>query len=176
MLLSLEGDAVSGWKPGKPTAFLNSTAEEQQAAFSPDGRWVAYTSNESGRDEVYVRPFPGPGSKWQISTTGGYSPVWSRTRPELFYGGGAGNLSTRQIMIVPYVANNDTFTAGKPRLWAEGRFQTRGPNARLFDLHPDGKRFVLAPPEDMGLQGKQNHLTVVFNFFDELRRLAPPQR
>jgi serine/threonine protein kinase len=78
-----------------------------------------------------------------------------------------------KIMVVPYVADNDTFTAEKPHLWSEGRFQTRGPNIRMFDLHPDGKRFVLALSEDMGLQGKQNHLTVVFNFFDELRRRAP---
>jgi hypothetical protein len=177
MILPLDGDSRSGWKAGKPTAFLNGTFDEQQAAFSPDGHWVAYSSNESGRDEVYVRPFPGPGSRWQISTAGGYAPVWSRTRRELFYGGGsAGTLAARQIMVAPYVADHDTFTAGKPRLWSEGRFQTRGPNNRMFDLHPDGTRFVLSAPEDMGLQGKQNHLTVVFNFFDELRRLAPSSR
>jgi Protein kinase domain/WD40-like Beta Propeller Repeat len=176
MILPMEGDAVSGWKPGQPAAFLNSAADEQQAAFSPDGRWVAYTSNESGRDEVYVRPFPGPGGKWQISTDGGYTPVWSRTRHELFYGGGGANLAVRQIMMVPYVAAGDTFTADKPRLWTEPRFQARGPNTRMFDVHPDGKRVVLALSEETALQGQRNHLTMVWNFFDELRRLAPAPR
>ena len=71
MLLPMEGDFKSGWKPGKPTAFLNSGFAEREPMFAPNGRWLAYSSNESGRDEVYVRPFPGPGSKWQISTGGG---------------------------------------------------------------------------------------------------------
>ncbi len=175
MILPLEGNSVSGWKPGKPTAFLNSTFEEHQAAFSPDGRWVAYASNEAGRNEVYVRPFPGPGSKWQISTDGGSAPTWSRTRPELFYGG-INNLGAGQIMVVPYVADKDSFRAEKPRLWSEARFQTRGPDNRMFDLHPDGNRFVLAASEETVGQAKYNHLTLVFNFFDELRRLAPGSR
>jgi serine/threonine-protein kinase len=176
MVLPLEYDAVSGWKPGKPTVFLNSTFEEQQGAFSPDGRWVAYVSNEAGRDDVFVRPFPGPGGKLQISTEGGSTPTWSRTRSELFYSGGVNSLGTRQLMVVPFAVDGDTFHAEKPRLWSEGRFQTRGPNVRMFDLHPDGKRFVLAPAEDPTGGTKLNHLTIVFNFFDELRRLAPESR
>ena len=71
LMLPMEGDEASGWKPGKPTVFLNSPANEREPMFSPDGRWLAYESNESGRFEVYVRPFPGPGGKWQISTSGG---------------------------------------------------------------------------------------------------------
>ena len=61
MILPMEGDEASGWKPGTPTVFLNSPFEEHEPMFSPDGQWLAYWSNESGRDEVYVRPFPGPG-------------------------------------------------------------------------------------------------------------------
>ena len=63
MLLPMDGDEVSGWKPGKPTVFLNSPFIEGAPMFSPDGRWLAYASNESGRLEVYVRPYPGPGAK-----------------------------------------------------------------------------------------------------------------
>jgi len=79
-------------------------------------------------------------------------------------------------MVVPFAVDKDTFHAEKPRLWSEGRFQTRGPNVRMFDLHPDGKRFVVGPAEDAAGGAKLNHLTIVFNFFDELRRLAPGSR
>jgi serine/threonine-protein kinase len=169
MILPMEGDEASGRKPGKPTVFLNSPFEEREPMFSPDGRWLAYVSIESGRPEVYVRPFPGPGGKWQISTGGGNSPTWSRTTRELFYGTLNG-----QIMVAPYAGEGDSFRAEKPRLWSEGRFVTRGPN-RMFDLHPDGTRFALAPVEQApGV--KQDKVVFLFNFFDELRRIAPPAK
>ncbi len=75
MILPMEGDEVSGWKPGKPTVFLNTPFTEHDPTFSPDGRWLAYSSNETGRQEICVRPFPGPGGKWQISTGGGAAPT-----------------------------------------------------------------------------------------------------
>jgi Tol biopolymer transport system component len=78
MTLPIEGDEKSGWKSGEPKPFLNSAFFEVEPAFSPDGRWLAYQSNESGSYEVYVRPFPGPGGKWQISTGSGNDPKWSR--------------------------------------------------------------------------------------------------
>jgi serine/threonine-protein kinase len=73
MILPVEGDEASGWKSGTPTAFLDSPSEEMQPNFSPDGRWLAYQSNETGRYEVYVRPFRGRGEGWRISTSGGAS-------------------------------------------------------------------------------------------------------
>ena len=124
MILPMEGDEASGWKPGKPTVFLNSPAQEREPMFSPDGRWLAYVSNESGRDEVYVRPFPGPGGKWLISTGGGSIPTWSRTKRELFYG------LNGQIMVAPFAVEGDSFRAEKPRLWSDGRYR----DARA---HPD---------------------------------------
>ena len=69
----------------KPFPFVNTSFDEALGQFSPDGRWVAYHSNESGRHEVYVQPFPGPGGKWQISTSGGIEPRWRRDGKELFY-------------------------------------------------------------------------------------------
>ena len=166
MILPMEGDDRSGWKPGKPTVFLNSPTDEGEPMFSPDGRWLAYSSGESGRQEVHVRPFPGPGGTWQISTRGGMNPTWSRTKHELFYA------ADGQIMVVDYAVDGDSFRAGKPRLLSDQRHQTRGPN-RTFDLHPDGERFVLAPAAPATNGPKLDRVVFQFNFFDELRRIAP---
>src|SRR4029453_14348139 len=111
IILPMEGDEASGWKPGKPTVFLSSPFNEREPMFSPDGRGIAYRWDESGREEIYVRPFPGPGGKWQISTGGGTNPTWSRTRHELFYG-----TTDQQIMVAPYTVEGDSFRAEKPRL------------------------------------------------------------
>ena len=80
---------------------------------SPDGRWLAYQSDESGSDEVYVRRFPGPGGKWLVSAGGGHGPIWSSKKQELFYVGSEG------IMVANYTANGDMFVAVKPRLWTK---------------------------------------------------------
>jgi Tol biopolymer transport system component len=135
--------------------------------FSPDGRWIAYYSIESARFEVYVRPFPGPGGKWQISTDGGMLPTWSRTRPEIFYAGPDGRL-----MVASYRVEGDVFTADRPRVWSERRFMLRS-GMGSFDLHPDGERFVLAAAPENESAIRQDKLVFIFNFFDELRRLAP---
>jgi serine/threonine-protein kinase len=169
MILTMEGDDVLGWKPGKPTVFLNTPFIEREPMFSPDGRWLAYVSNETGRNEVFVRPFPGPGGKWQISTGGGNYPTWSHTKPELVYG------FNGQIMVAPFTVEAGSFRAEKSRLWSDRRFVTRGLN-RSFDLHPDGERFALAPLAPSQGGEKRDHVTFIFNFFEELRRLAPPTK
>jgi Tol biopolymer transport system component len=166
MILPIEGNDASSWKPGTPTPFLNGPFIEGFPMFSPDGRWLAYSSNETGRHEVYVRPFPGQGGKWQVSTGGGTHPTWSRAKPELFYG------LDGQIMVAPYTVHADSFRAEKPRLWSEGRYQPRGAS-RMFDLHPDGERFALAPAAQTSDVTRQNSVVFIFNFFDELRRVAP---
>lgn len=169
VILPLEGDETSGWKPGKPTAFLNTPFVEGHATFSPDGRWLAYMSAESGRREVYVRPFPGPGGKWPVSTTGGIFPTWSRNRKELFYRG-----SDDTLKVVAYVAEGDTFRAEKPRQWSPGRVPFRA-GIRTFDLHPDGQRIAVLKASDELAEVKQDKVVLIQNFFDELRRLAPPK-
>jgi hypothetical protein len=166
MILPFEGNEATGFKPGKPTEFLATFFQEYDPAFSPDGRWIAYRSNETGSYEVYVRPFPGPGGKWQVSTAGGYFPTWSRNGNELFY-----RTQDSRIMVVTYKSAGDIFQTDKPRLWSEGQFTDRA-NSRNFDLHPDGRRFaVLNAP--LQAQTKFDKVTFVFNFFDELRRIAP---
>lgn len=170
MLLAIEGDEASGWKPGKLSTFLSTPANEQEPMFSPDGRWVAYYSNEAGQNEVYVRPFPGPGGKWQISNSGGLYPMWSRTRRELLYQGANG-----QIEVASYTVGGDSFRADKPRVWSPGRIVGR-PRLRPVDLHPDGNRVALASaPQDLG-GDKQDKVVFIFNVFDELRRIAPAHK
>jgi serine/threonine-protein kinase len=169
MILPIDGDEASGWKPGTPKAFLQTPFDEQDPMFSPDGRWIAYYSNETGRNEVYVRPFPGPGGKWQVSTDGGSSPVWSRARRELFFS------TDNQIMVAGYTADGDSFHVERPRLWSPGRFRVR-PRLRSYDLHPDGNRFALDGLQSGQGDSGQTHVRLIVNFFDELRRIAPPKK
>jgi hypothetical protein len=114
-----------------------------------------------------VRPFPGPGGQRLISTDGGVNPTWSRIRHELLYGA-----LDQRIMVASYSVDGESFRAEKPRLWSETRLELRG--RRSFDLHPDGERVALeaAPPETQSA-AKQDKLVFIFNFFDELRRIAP---
>ena len=155
-------------KPGKPQPFLRTPSNEVFPAVSPDGLWIAYQSDESGRYEVYVRPFPpGPG-RWPISNAGGQLPVWSRKSRELFF-----QNPDHRIMVADYTATSDSFMPGKTHLWSDQRLQDVGLNLN-YDLAPDGKSFAIlpelkAPPEEKG----NVHVTFLLNFFDELRRRAP---
>jgi serine/threonine-protein kinase len=167
MILPMEGNDASGWKPGNPTVFLNTDAAEFEPMFSPDGRWIAYHSTESGQFQVYVRPFPGPGAKRQISTDGGQLPTWSLTRSELVYA----NLD-RQLMVVSYTVTGDVFNSTKPRLWSERRYLPR-PRFRSFTLHPDGERIVLDAASETESAVSRDKVVFILNFFDELRRIAP---
>jgi len=168
MMLTVEGDEATGFKPGKPEVLLKTPFNESGAAFSPDGRWLAYISNVSGRFEVYVRPFPGPGGQWQVSTGGGSAPVWSRAGSELVY-----RAADSKLMFAPYTVDKDSFRHEKPRVWSEVPIQGRG-GSRVFDLHPDGRRVAMLLPLTPEGDNKIDRLTLIFNFGDELRRIAPP--
>ena len=171
MILPMEGSETAGWKPGKPFAFLNSPSNERWPMFSSDGRWLAYSSEESGTMQVYVRPFPGPGGKWQISTNGGYYPTWSSNGKELFYQDEGG-----KIMVVGYTASGSAFQAEKPRVWSPVSVPLSDYN-RSMDVGPDGKRLaVVLPAPEAQAAAKGDHITFFFNFTDELRRIAPPAR
>jgi serine/threonine-protein kinase len=174
MVLPLEGDELGGWRPGKPTAFVQGAARERAPSFSPDGKWLSYTSNESGQDEVYVRPFPGPGPRVMVSNAGGHSSSWSRSRTELVFTSHLRDY-TQVLMVAPYRVENGSFLVDKPRLWAERATGVRLLlGSRMYALHPDGIRVAIAPPSE-GEATAPRHLAFVFNLFDELRRLAPPQ-
>jgi serine/threonine-protein kinase len=171
LVLPVDGDEVSGWKIGKPTVFLNSPSAEEDPMFSPDGRWLAYTSNESGQPQVYVRSFPGPGGLQQISNDGGAFPFWSQTESELFFR----DPSTQQIMVASFSAAGQSFRADKPRVWSKGVSLAR-PRLRPYALHPDGKRVAVASRQDSQPAPRADRVVFVFNFFDELRRVAPPSK
>jgi Tol biopolymer transport system component len=155
-------------KPGKPEPFLTTAVRQVDAAVSPDGKWMAYSSNESGVDDMFVRPFPGPGGKWRVSTGGGKYPTWSRTGRELLYF----SLSDGRIMVANYTVQGDSFIATKPRVWSDR--QVLQPNfIRVLDLHPDGKRFAVFPRPEIEAAKGNLHLTFLLNFSDELRRRSP---
>jgi Tol biopolymer transport system component len=161
---AIEGDPAHP-KLGKPELFLGTPFVEAYPAFSPDGRWLAYMSLESGTGEIYVRPFPGPGGRWQISTGGGSFPVWSRDGRELLF-----RSSDQRVMAVGYTAKGDSFIAGKPSPWSETHVMTFG-TLSTWDLAPDGKRmavFVTDTGDDK--QKPPTHLTFLLNYFDELQR------
>ncbi|HSC26063.1 MAG TPA: hypothetical protein VLD67_02245, partial [Vicinamibacterales bacterium] len=149
---------------GQRTAFLATPFQERAARFSPDGRWLAYVSNDSGRDEVYVRPYPGPGEKITVSTDGGSEPVWSANGREIFYRNG------ERMMAAP-IEDVPAFAVGRPQLLFTGGFDPdRGSGSAnaSYDVTRDGKRFVMITPP-----AASSHIIVVLNWVEELKaRLA----
>jgi serine/threonine-protein kinase len=162
-----------------PERFGSTESQALAPDFSPDGKWIAYTSQERSpageytRPEIYVRQFPDSGPEYQISSDGGDSPLWSRDGRQLFYVFRAGPGEPLRVMVVD-VATDPTFTRGKPRLLFEGPYAGCGP-ARCYDVSPDGKRFVavrLAPAEPQPVTG----INIVLNWFEELSERVPVQQ
>jgi WD40-like Beta Propeller Repeat len=120
---------------GKTTPYLSTEFDESDAQFSPDGRWMAFSSDESGKLEVYVQSFPGPGGKWQISTSGGAAPKWRRDGKEIFYLAPDGKLMAVDVQAAA------TFEVGVPK----ALFDTRCKKAptREYDVSSDGQRFLV---------------------------------
>jgi len=160
---------------GNLTPLLDSNFWEAYPEFSPNGRWIAYTSGESGRGEVYVRPFPGPGSTVQISTSGGWTSIWSRDGGEIYYRSEDG-----WLVAVPVETSNDRFSAGKPLKLFEDRYASAGP-VRSFDVTADGSFvFLTNPPEDVSRSALSeffpDRIRVVQNWAEELRQRLPTDR
>jgi Tol biopolymer transport system component/predicted Ser/Thr protein kinase len=146
-----------------PTPFLLTPSDEWAPTFSPDGQWIAYVSDESGRREVYVQGFPGPGGRWLISTEGGSDPAWSRDGRELYY------LHGDQLMAVS-IQTVPALNAGTPRLLFEGRYE-QSDIGRNYDLSPDGKRFVMVRSDETEATAQ---IHVVLNWLDELKLRRQP--
>lgn len=152
----------------KAQPFLETKFNESSPQFSPDGRWLAYVSDESGRKEIYIQPYPGPGGKWQISTEGGVEPLWNRNGRELFYRSG------RKMMAVEIVTK-PSFSAGTPKMLFEGAYQLlptiSTPN---YDVSPDGQRFLMLKSTEQA-QPAPTQINVVLNWFEELKQKVPTE-
>jgi len=154
-VLSMEGERTS-------QPLFQSQFNEFRARISPDGHWIAYESNESGRQEIYVRPFPNvEEGKWQISSDLGQQPIWAPGGQELFY-------RSRQAMMVVGIKTEPTFTVGSPVVLFTGRYTTfTGPTLN-YDISPDGQRLLMIKQEE-----GPDQINVVLNWFEELKRLVP---
>ena len=159
-LLSLDGES-------EPTPLLESTYNEFHADISPDGRWLAYTSDESGQREVYVCHFPEVDSgRWQVSNDGGEAPVWSPSGDELFYRFRKSGVEARMMAV--RVIEAGEVRPGRPEVLFAGD-HLFGEIARNYDVSPDGERFLMI----RAAPGTSSAIVVVENWFEELKRLAP---
>ncbi len=158
-MLQMEGER-------QPRPFLQTQFHEAAAVFSPDGNWLAYVSNESGQNEIYVQPFPGPGGKRQISTGGGTEPAWPRNGRELFY-------RNNDQMLAVEVTTTPTFSAGNPKLLFEGDFQLGSAARASYDVTADGQRFLMIQQEGGSDSEAPAQINVVLNWFEELKERVP---
>jgi len=146
----------------KPIPFLQTQFVERMGQISPDGRWMAYSSDESGLREVYVRPFPRGGDEVRISTAGGDQPRWRGDGRELFYIAASGNMTAVPVQVTP--GENPRLEPGVPEPLFEAHPTSGGPNANVheYDVTADGKRFIVASTAVAG--GNSPPITVVVNW------------
>ena len=159
-LLPLEGER-------NPQLLLGSNHNERWPVLSPDGRWLAYLSNESGRPEVYVQAFPRPGGKWQVSADGGGEPVWARNGRELFYRDGY------KMMVVP-VQTQPVFTPGKPQVVFQWPYEAMDGVRPNYDVTPDGQRFLMIKAIEADSAPAQ--INMILNWSEELKRRDAAQK
>ena len=141
------------------TQLVASAFNNNAATLSPDGHWFAYSSAESGRAEIYVRPYPGPGGRWQVSLDGGSQPIWSGTGREIFY-------RNADRMMTATVRTQGTFEVGERVQLFTGTFNQAIFGARGYDVSPDGQTFLMLQP----IVGVAQDLVVTLNWFDNLPR------
>ena len=159
-VLPLEGER-------KPQPFLVTEFHEPHAMFSPDGKWIAFTSDRSGQDEVYVKAYPGPGGIVPISSDGGTQPMWAHSGKELFYRNG-------DKMMAVSLRTEPTFEAQTPAVLFEGAYSYgRSDVTPQYDVSPDGQRFVMVKAASDATERPLTQINVVLNWFEDLKRLVP---
>jgi serine/threonine-protein kinase len=149
----------TGEAAGKSQLFFESRFPMGPLTLSPDGRWAAYESTESGREEIYVVPYPTRGGKWQVSTDGGIEPRWSRNGKELFY-------RRRNSLVAVSVLTTPNVRISQPIALFGGSYRP------AFDVAPDGRRFLILKSVD-SVPGASTEIHVVVNWLNELRRRIP---
>jgi serine/threonine protein kinase/Tol biopolymer transport system component len=164
-MMRMSDPLTSSGQIRKALPFLRTPFNESAPHFSPDGRWLAYVSDESGRWEVYVQPYPGPGGKWQISTEGGTEPLWNPRGRELFYRSG-------DKMMAVDITTQLGFAAGKPRMLFEEQYLLSPLTALNYDVSSDGERFLMLKPSEQA-QAAPTQINVVLNWFEELKQKVP---
>jgi serine/threonine-protein kinase len=168
-ILSMEGDQ-------ERTPLLQEKYNESYPQISPDGRWIAFQSDETGRYEVYVRSFPDVNQgRWQVSTNGGDSPLWSPDGRELFYRSG-------DSFIAVDVETEPAFNPGKSEVLFRGVYYSDSPGYTFWDIHPDGDRFLLIKPpvvtaaepasQEPAVIGPRK-INIILNWFEELKDRVP---
>ncbi len=160
---------VSMEKERKWRLLLKEKHLEGVPEISPDGRWMAYMSDESGNYEVYVRPFPDVNAgRWQVSVAGGTSPIWSPDGRELFY-------RTAGSVVAVDVQTEPAFKAGKPHVLFQDKYVPLQTDATTWHISPDGKRFLMM--KDIGSTGSTfegpRKINIVVNWFEELKQRVP---
>jgi Tol biopolymer transport system component len=167
-LWMIEAGKFDGQNTGRP--FLTTSAHEDSAAISPDGRWIAYRSDESGSNEIYIRQFPSAESKRRVSvgTIGNTGPRWSRDGRELFFQAGEGDK-----MMAVSIQTAAGLNVSEPRVLFEGRFWTSGDIGQAYAIAPDGRFLMIQETEE---ELSASELVVVTNWFSEIERLSPRKR
>ena len=160
--LAPEKGGAPGAGPANPVVFLQTPASERHPAFSPDGHYLAYVSDESGRDEVYLKQFPGGEGKWQVSVNGGHWPRWSTSSDRLFY------VEDNFMLEVP-VQTRPSLSLGNPRRLFSGQSTGTLVSGGFFGyaVSRDGQRFLMV--RNAGEEGTKVSLTVVQNWFAEFK-------
>ena len=147
---------------------LQTVANENNPDMSADGRWIAYQSNESGQNEIYIQPFPDLTSKWQVSKSGGNQPRWSPDGTALYFRHGIQLLKAA-------VQTDPTLSIGVPEVLFENDSIILGPEARNYDISADGTQFLMLKfVQNQSGSALNRELIIVENWFEELKRLAPP--
>jgi len=154
-----------------PVPFVATPFEERGAIFSADGKWIAYLSNESRQNDVFARPYPGPGTEVTISAGGGQEPVWAPSGKEIFYRHGG------ELQVVRIDATGSELRVGVPAKLFDHPFRrdTGGAQGGManYDIAPDGKRFVMIEEPKAVNAPVTAKLTVVVNWLNEVKRRAP---
>jgi Tol biopolymer transport system component len=165
-MLHVDGDTA------RPEPFVETPFMERGGIFSPNGRWLAYVSDKSGQNDVYARPFPGPGVEITISVEGGYEPVWAPSGSELYY------RHEDELVVVSVEETGSSLSVGTPRHVLDDRFMRdtggAGGGVANYDIAPNGGQFVMV--ENASTVGDATllpQLYVVTNWFEELKERVP---